>query len=484
MTNNDFNYFHYPPTLSILRKLVEPASLIDNLLTVSKAIRFYFILKQLYAKNPSFDSQEFTFNQLRDFIFNGYEEYHDKRDLSPNHIAVNCLCNQSPSQLLFGQEIDDNEGKKWQHNFLNFYACLKPIQYLEVYLSNLEQEKPFHVTGKKISQDLDELVKRGWLRRVPHSCPKIYQKHHQIPLLKEEEQLSGPIKSLPISNDYEDPYLFVPDDFASFTHLFSQPINGVQRFYLHADYQTPSFLRSKINKLQKQLKKIWAMNPVPPLEISYTSASLNNEKKSCLIYPTCLYYYQRWFYLCAFGQTPRNDINWYNYRLDRIEQIETLSWDDSRISNEMYHKCYSQSQKEDDDFDPLILDIQSQLEEAYGLDFYQQSKQMLLRFPPNFHNSYIENTLRHHSFKKVSHQQALNYLKKSASYPNQPQLIQRIENCQQDSFYCLSYRDGDNYVIMRLRAWSPNVEVLLPKDLRQRVAEDLIQSLQYYQLDT
>ncbi len=109
---------------------------------------------------------------------------------------------------------------------------------------------------------------------------------------------------------------------------------------------------------------------------------------------------------------------------------------------------------------------------------------MLLRFPHDFHNSYIENTLRHHSFKKVSHQQALNYLKKSASYPNQPQLIQRIENSQKDSFYRLNYRDKDNYVLMRLRAWFPNVEVLLPEDLRQRVADDLVKSLQHYQLET
>ena len=37
---------------------------------------------------------------------------------------------------------------------------------------------------------------------------------------------------------------------------------------------------------------------------------------------------------------------------------------------------------------------------------------------------------------------------------------------------------------MRLRAWFPNVEVLLPEDLRQRVADDLVKSLQHYQLET
>ncbi|MGB5594859.1 MAG: hypothetical protein WBM62_12600 [Crocosphaera sp.] len=147
MSTKNFNYFNYSPTLSILRQLVKPASLIDNLLTVNKAIRFYFILKQLYAKNPSFDCQEFTLNQLRDFIFNGYEEYHHKRDSKPNHIAGDCLCNKTPLQLLFSEGIAKNEWRKWKDNFLNLYAPLKPINFLEVYLAHVKNEKPFHVTA-------------------------------------------------------------------------------------------------------------------------------------------------------------------------------------------------------------------------------------------------------------------------------------------------------------------------------------------------
>ncbi|MBE9176702.1 TIGR03985 family CRISPR-associated protein, partial [Synechocystis salina LEGE 06155] len=40
------------------------------------------------------------------------------------------------------------------------------------------------------------------------------------------------------------------------------------------------------------------------------------------------------------------------------------------------------------------------------------------------------------------------------------------------SYYRMDYRVDDNNVIMRLRAWGPNVEVLFPLQLRQRMADD------------
>ncbi|RMG05700.1 MAG: TIGR03985 family CRISPR-associated protein [Cyanobacteria bacterium J055] len=42
-----------------------------------------------------------------------------------------------------------------------------------------------------------------------------------------------------------------------------------------------------------------------------------------------------------------------------------------------------------------------------------------------------------------------------------------------DSYYLIKYRIGDNNVIMRLRAWGANVEVLFPSDLRDKMRSDL-----------
>ena len=168
MSLNKFNHFNYPSSLSILRQLVAPASFIDHVATMLKAVRFYFLLKKLYEKNPTFDSDEFTRKQLRDFLFKGYEEYHP-RDKTPNHIALDCLCNQTLPQLLFPEVILKDKWGKWKDNFIQTYYTLKRKEDLENYLINLEKGQPFQVTFKKIEQDLDKLVEMGWLKKVGNS---------------------------------------------------------------------------------------------------------------------------------------------------------------------------------------------------------------------------------------------------------------------------------------------------------------------------
>ncbi|WP_364301474.1 TIGR03985 family CRISPR-associated protein [Moorena sp. SIO4A5] len=71
----------------------------------------------------------------------------------------------------------------------------------------------------------------------------------------------------------------------------------------------------------------------PKLHIKniYNSACLNKNKQYT-VYPVCLYYYHRAYYLCAFGQRPERTENqpplgWYNYRLERITEFKKLSWD-------------------------------------------------------------------------------------------------------------------------------------------------------------
>jgi CRISPR-associated protein (TIGR03985 family) len=51
-----------------------------------------------------------------------------------------------------------------------------------------------------------------------------------------------------------------------------------------------------------------------------------------------------------------------------------------------------------------------------------------------------------------------------------------------DAYYSLQYRHGDNNVTMRLRAWRPKVEILLPYDLRQKVTADIVQEIGLYRI--
>ena len=63
------------------------------------------------------------------------------------------------------------------------------------------------------------------------------------------------------------------------------------------------------------------------------------------------------------------------------------------------------------------------------------------------------------------------------------QLKAQIKNYPDDGYYTLKYRKNENSVIMRLRAWCPNVEVLLPWDLRQRMKEDMQKTWKLYEND-
>ena len=107
---------------------------------------------------------------------------------------------------------------------------------------------------------------------------------------------------------------------------------------------------------------------------------------------------------------------------------------------------------------------------------------MLLRFDPDFARRYIDNSFRHHTFEKIEDfQEVLSIISQSAN-ELKDQLTVHITEFPDSAYYLLSYRHNDNNVVMRLRAWGPMVEVLLPIDLRQRMGKDIEKSRQFYQL--
>jgi CRISPR-associated protein (TIGR03985 family) len=226
-----------------------------------------------------------------------------------------------------------------------------------------------------------------------------------------------------------------------------------------------------------RLKEIWKIHPTPPIEIAYHSAYLNQTQKHT-IYPVCLYYYQRTYYLCAFGQRPQRtekkpQLGWYNYRLERITGLKTLSWDtpnlplpQSEIIN--YPEKYSPHY------------IQQELDAAYGFDFYENVGLMLLRFDADFAQRYIDNSFRHPTFEKLDSYQDARDLIEQLELRAQNKLLAHINQDPDGAYYTLRYRHQDNNVIMRLRAWGPKVEVIFPDELRQQMRQDIQQTWQLY----
>ncbi|MGK7875796.1 MAG: TIGR03985 family CRISPR-associated protein [Xenococcaceae cyanobacterium] len=281
-----------------------------------------------------------------------------------------------------------------------------------------------------------------------------------------------------ISDDSYSLLDFLTSELSTIAELLLVKINEQQRLFIHNDYVVAEELREPAADLADRLKEIWKEKPVPPIQISYHSASLNKKGKY-LVYPVCLYYYQRAYYLCAFGQAPpnqnRKQVQWYNYRLERISKISKLSWDEPNLP-------FSSQQILDQEqiYSPAY--IQSQLESAYGFDFYQKKEVMLLRFDPDFARRYIDNSFRHQTFEKIEDIEEVISIISQSGGELKDLLTAYVKEFLNSAYYVLSYRQNDNNVVMRLRAWGPMVEVLLPLDLRQRVREDVEKTWEFYHL--
>ena len=148
-------------------------------------------------------------------------------------------------------------------------------------------------------------------------------------------------------------------------------------------------------------KTLWEQDPTPIITLKYTSVSLHQEVTR-IVYPVCIYYYQRAIYLCAYGQTPKDkqEVNWYNYRLDRILAVTPMTWEDTTIPDAL-----KALQAGGILFTPDYIDLQ--LREAMGFDFYQPKQTMILRFDQDYSEKYIDESFRHQTFASLPTPKAL-----------------------------------------------------------------------------
>lgn len=268
------------------------------------------------------------------------------------------------------------------------------------------------------------------------------------------------------------------NDVSAIAELLLTRINGEQRLFIHHEYVVNEDLRESSADSADRLKEIWKIAPTPPIQITYHSAYLNQTRKY-IVYPVCLYYYQRTYYLCAFGQRPQRTesqpaVDWYNYRLERITRLKKLTWEtpDLPLSQS---EIINHPEKYSPDY------IHQELDSAYGFDFSENADLTLLRFEADFAQRYIDNSFRHPTFEKLdSYKDAMNLIKE-LKLPTQRKLLASIDQLPEAAYYTLRYRQNDNNVIMRLRAWGPKVEVIFPEELRQRMRQDIQQTWQLYQ---
>jgi CRISPR-associated protein (TIGR03985 family) len=443
--------FRERPHIELLQWLAR-GSLKQNL---PRAVRLWALLITLYGDDnnrlPLDDS--FTFAEWRKAFFS---RTHPQGEAVPHLHDPDCTCAKTTADWIFDLQLGVPE-PEWQRS-------LRQHDAIPTKLDELLEQRLFAVTRRSLQADLQILTQIGWLDRKGQ--------HYQRVLDWPASPMTGTPKT---SNTQLDTYdlALLNLDLADIAQSLREPVGGEKRFFFEVDYIIYKTNQERVEDWHETLKQWWAQTPIPPIRITYNSAREGTSVK-CIIYPVCLYYVRRAIYLCAFGQTPTRKGEWYNYRLDRIQQMNELDWADEDIPH-LLLKRYPHSLPNPDY-------IREQMEQAWGFDFYEPPKLMLLRFKQEFHDRYVQGTFRHDTFKRVSHQQAEQLIRQHTPQQERQQVLLNIlqSRPRSDSYYCVRYRDDDTNVKMRLRAWRPNGEVLLPWELRQKMAQEVAEEFQNY----
>ena len=441
------------PTIELLQWLAR-GSLKQNLL---RAIRLWVWLRSLYGddRDRLWLSEPFKFADWRHAFFT---PTHSKSESIPHLHDPYCACAKTTAEWLFDSRTAVLE-LEWRQS-LQQHDSID-----DATLNELLSKRLFAVTRRSLNTDLQILAQLGWLKRQDQNYCRVDElPSHPLVGSSELEDTERDYQRLALTNL----------DLASINQNLAQPIRGTRRFFLEVDYIISPTNQDRVEDWQDKLKHCWDQTTVPPVLLTYNSASQGCSVK-CIVYPICIYYVQRAVYLCAFGQTPKQQGEWYNYRLDRIQQITVLNWTDRHIPQRLQQE-YQKSSLPNPDY------IQEQKSKAWGFDFYQPLKPMLLRFEREFHDRYIRNTFRHDTFKPVTYKKAEQLIRQFTQPPQQQTLLTVLKSrSHQDAYYHLFYREGDPNVGQRLRAWRPKGEVLLPWELRQSIAKEVETEFKLYQ---
>jgi len=350
---------------------------------------------------------------------------------------------------------------------------------------------------RTFSNDFKCLAKKGFLV----SNNKCYSK---LPLEEIEQKLTS-IGNIGNSAENTNLYDFVNNlKFDDILTTTSENLRDQQRFFIKFQHIVEQNNIDKIQDIIWKLRSVWDQEEIPLIKIKYASSSQKQIVEDLIIFPVCLFYNQRGLYLTGYGPKPNDSyhLNYYNYRLDHFcaqdtnKYIIPLEWDE-----EKYPEIHFELLEKKEELQELnSADIYEKLQKGLGVDLDREIKTMLLRFPQDFHKYYIKNTKRHDTFKQLNvsnSQEFWQKLNKSLAKTgtklteNDKQLISKvIENNPDDAYYIMNYRHGkeggynvEADVIMRLRSWGHNVEILCPLDLRQRMREDSQKAWEIYQND-
>ncbi len=482
--------FIYPPSPQILQWLAS-GQLANRL---QRSVRLWVLLTQLYGTESHWAHslpKTFKYANLRDRLFSSSHPKSDRFNADQITTAcpdITCICHRSLNELVFTPDTHQS-APEWQQEVIHLTGL--SAKELE---KQLQQSHPFATVHRSVREDLKQLCQTGWLasagtgkyqcRSIPKLPTPPVSNRPTLTFAHLSESQTWELLRVLESVSFVQPNLEVvvrslweqvTDISPTSPKLGTEP---QKRIFLHLDYILSPEKQESVDTYQEQLESLWHRHEGGIVQFKYWMAA-EERKVQLTLYPVCLHYVRRAKYMSAYGIDPKGEFGWHNYRLDRIasKRLTILAWGDPSVPKplkELWHTGQL----------PTSEDVESQLEEAWGFDFYLPRELLILRFPPAFARWYVDNTERHPTFEPIAYKQLRSLIAKEVSDSQErQQLLEIVKKCSpEDAYYRAWIRTGDINVIMRLRDWRPNGEVIAPLSIRERLKLEATQELANYEV--
>ncbi|MEM9003529.1 MAG: TIGR03985 family CRISPR-associated protein, partial [Cyanobacteria bacterium P01_F01_bin.86] len=438
----------------------------------------------------------FRYGDLRARLFassHGTADQATAATLSTHCQGGRCLCQRSLYALL-SEAGDDLDWAAWQVGMAQHTGLPDTIWQAAATLT------PFAVGHRSIRDDLKALVAQGWLHSVGRGqfCPVPPTDWPTWPDITSGEEANSVELSTPelweLLSTLE-PIAFVqPNLEVLVNRLWEQATQSSssrygwerepeRRIFIHLDYILPPAMQEQVDTHQTQIEHLWRTHDGGVIQFDNWLAR-QERMATVTVYPVCLHYSRRAKYLSAYGIDPDGELGWHNYRLDRIrsERLRVLSWGEPAVPKAL-KKLRDRGEL------PTPAAVETALEEAWGFNFYLPRAWLLMRFAPTFARWYVDDTERHPTFERVEYAAVRSLITQHVPVAEQSQVWQVVEGrfsarnasrSPEDVYYAGWVRLGDINVVMRLRDWRPQGEVIAPWPLRQQMAAEARREVEIY----
>ena len=493
--------FNYSPTPGVLHGLAK-GRLADRL---QRSIRLWLLLHQFYG-HPDWARrlpQPFRYADVRDRLFATTHGRSDTDSITTLSAACDstCRCQQS-LQILLEQSPLPYSVSQWQQTTSDL-TDLSGEQ-----LTKLLQQYPFATVHRSIRADLTYLADLGWLKKEKQGYFYTIEPQHwpeivEHPLLSADDSsnnaLGNALGNLSNAQAWEvlralESISFVQPDLdiiiQSIWETLTAPLSAQssrnpqepeRRIFIHLDYILSDTVQEHVDTLQEQIEQLWrdGNSGVIRFHYSYKSISKKNRPIPITVYPVCLHYARRAKYLSAYGIDPLGVFGWHNYRLDRITspKLTLLDWNHRQVPK-LLKRLHSSNTL------PNSQVVSTALEAAWGFNFYLPRKLLIMRFPPAFAERYVHQTDRHPTFEPIAYKALPALVKKEIKGSSaQSNVLETLKHKDpKDQYYRAWIRLGDINIVMRLRDWRPNGEVIAPVVLREQMRQESQAELLNYKL--